>query len=125
MIAFTRVVVNNIEDDFDSSTMKTAHHLFEFLKGLRVLLFLPGGNREEGLRRLESAAGRSRYFGLEARILLATLLSDRREGAYDLVLFTFYIARDGNRPDAIKVKTAMPQADGPTILAALEKELFR
>ncbi len=54
----------------------------------------------------------------------ATALTSQ-DGAYDLVLFTFYIARDGDRPDAIKVKTAMPQADGPTILAALEKELFR
>jgi len=54
----------------------------------------------------------------------ATALTSQ-DGAYDLVLFTFYIARDGDRPDAIKVRTAMPQVDGPTVLAALEKELFR
>lgn len=52
------------------------------VKGLRVLLFIPGGDREKGLKRLEFAADRSTYFSLEARLLLATIYSSSHERNY-------------------------------------------
>jgi hypothetical protein len=50
-----------------------------FVKGLRAVLFLPGGDRERGLQQLEQAATRSRSFALESRILLSTIYSSRQE----------------------------------------------
>jgi tetratricopeptide (TPR) repeat protein len=53
-----------------------------FVKGLRALLFLPGGDRSAGLAQLERAARSSRYFRLEARILLSTIYASKHERLY-------------------------------------------
>ncbi|HEX6850722.1 MAG TPA: hypothetical protein VF139_04885 [Candidatus Polarisedimenticolaceae bacterium] len=63
-----------------------ADRLPAIVKGLRALLALPGGNREEGLAQLSRAAAESRYFSLESRIVLATLYSRKHERRYDLAL---------------------------------------
>jgi len=76
-----------IESEFGLGTYQYfADQIPSLLKGLRVLLFLPGGNRSEGLSRLARAAEGSRYFSLEARLLLAVIYADRREGLYDAAL---------------------------------------
>ena len=54
-----------------------------FVKGVRFLLFLPGGNREEGLDQLGQAASESRYFALEARLLLTTIYANKHERLYE------------------------------------------
>lgn len=73
------------DSDFGLGTyLYYADRLPTILKGLRVLLFLPGGDRDEGLRRLERAAEESEFFGLEARVMLASIHSDRRERSYDV-----------------------------------------
>ncbi len=57
-----------------------------FVKGVRALLFLPGGNRERGLDLLRRAAGESRLFALDARLLLMTIYANRRERLYEQAL---------------------------------------
>lgn len=52
------------------------------VKGLRFVLALPGGDRELGLAQLRASAEGSRYFGLESRILLVTILSSHDERRY-------------------------------------------
>ena len=58
------------------------------LKGLRALLFIPGGDEALGIRQLEEAADRSDLFGTEALLLLSHIFSgsfeedDRRADAY-------------------------------------------
>ena len=48
MISFGRVIVNNIEDDFDASVVKARHHLLELGKcEIRHMRVAPG-RREEG-----------------------------------------------------------------------------
>jgi tetratricopeptide (TPR) repeat protein len=59
-----------------------ADRLPAFVKGLRAILFLPGGDREIGLQQLSRAAGTSRYFRLEARILLSTIYASKHERLY-------------------------------------------
>lgn len=54
-----------------------------FIKGLRALLALPGGNRELGLRQLERAAAESRIFALEARLLLVTVYASKHERRFE------------------------------------------
>lgn len=63
-----------------------ADRLPAIVKGLRALLALPGGDREEGLAQLGRAAAESRYFALESRIVLATLYTKKHERRYDLAL---------------------------------------
>jgi tetratricopeptide (TPR) repeat protein len=53
-----------------------------YVKGLRALLFLPKGNRKLGLSQLSTAAGKSRYFALEARTLLITIYANKHERRY-------------------------------------------
>lgn len=53
-----------------------------FVKGLRAFLFLPGGDRDTGLAQLARAAQGSRYFRLEARILLSTIYASKQERLY-------------------------------------------
>jgi tetratricopeptide (TPR) repeat protein len=53
-----------------------------FVRGLRAILFLPGGDRGLGLRQLERAASESQYFALAARMLLVTIYSHRHERLY-------------------------------------------
>jgi tetratricopeptide (TPR) repeat protein len=57
-----------------------------FIKGLRALLFLPGGNRERGLAQLEQAATASQHFAFESRALLVTIFANRHEKQYDRAL---------------------------------------
>lgn len=83
-----------------------ADRLPAFVKGLRALLFLPGGNRELGLRQLERAAAESRHFGLEARVLLLTLYSAKTERLYDQELREMNLLIRDN-PDPIAVKDAV------------------
>jgi tetratricopeptide (TPR) repeat protein len=56
------------------------------LKGLRFLLALPGGNRELGLEQLEEASRESRYFALEARMVLTKIYSSRDERMFEEAL---------------------------------------
>lgn len=61
-----------------------ADRLPAFVKGLKALLFLPGGDRDRGLAQLDRAATESRYFSLEARILLATIYANKHERMYEI-----------------------------------------
>jgi tetratricopeptide (TPR) repeat protein len=75
------------DSDFGIGTYQYyADQVPTLVKGLRSLLFIPGGDRDQGLARLERAARSSRYFALEARILLATIYADDRERLYDEAL---------------------------------------
>jgi tetratricopeptide (TPR) repeat protein len=56
------------------------------VKGLRSLLFLPGGNSEKGLAQLRQVAERGRYFRTEAQLLLAVIYQGRHEQRYRLAL---------------------------------------
>ncbi len=60
-----------------------ADRVSAFVKGLRALLFLPGGDEVLGLRQLERAASESTYFRLDARLLLVTVHSHRKTRRYD------------------------------------------
>lgn len=51
-------------------------------RGLRAVLGIPGGNREEGLRQLERAAGEAAHFRLESRIVLMVMYAGKRERRY-------------------------------------------
>jgi len=52
------------------------------VKGLRVLLFLPGGNAELGLHQLETVAASKGPFRTDAQLLLAILRGSREEGCF-------------------------------------------
>jgi tetratricopeptide (TPR) repeat protein len=60
-----------------------ADRVSAFVKGIRALLFLPGGDEDLGLRQLERAASDSTYFRLDARLLLVTVHSHRKARRYD------------------------------------------
>jgi hypothetical protein len=60
-----------------------ADQLPAIVKGLRFLLFIPGGDREVGLRRLERAAGEGSLFRFEARVVLLTIYSGDKEHLHD------------------------------------------
>ena len=47
-----------------------------FFKVLRLLLFLPSGNRAEGLKQIERAASEGSYFGAQAQELLIEIYSE-------------------------------------------------
>jgi tetratricopeptide (TPR) repeat protein len=47
-----------------------------YAKVLKMILFLPGGNKEKGLTLLQQASEKSIYFGDEARLLLARFYAD-------------------------------------------------
>jgi len=49
------------------------------VKGLRTMLFLPGGNSDLGLTQLRHVAEGGRYFRTEAHLLLAVIYQGRRE----------------------------------------------
>jgi len=72
------------ESDFGLGTYEYfADRVPAIVKGLRAILAIPGGDREQGLERLQRASRDSRYFALEARIVLATIYSDDKELMYD------------------------------------------
>jgi tetratricopeptide (TPR) repeat protein len=52
------------------------------VKGLRTIMFLPGGNSELGLAQLQEVAARGRYFRTEAHLLLAIIYQGRHERRY-------------------------------------------
>ncbi|HEV8335976.1 MAG TPA: tetratricopeptide repeat protein [Candidatus Polarisedimenticolia bacterium] len=52
------------------------------VKGLRTMMFLPGGNSEMGLAQLQEVASRGRYFRTEAHLLLAIIYQGRHERRY-------------------------------------------
>ncbi|HEY3174404.1 MAG TPA: tetratricopeptide repeat protein [Candidatus Polarisedimenticolia bacterium] len=52
-----------------------ADHVSLLVKGLRFVLFIPGGDERKGIEQLESAAARSRLFGTESLLLLAHIFS--------------------------------------------------
>ena len=52
------------------------------VKGLRIVMFLPGGNSELGLSQLEEVSEKGRYFRTEAHLLLAIILQGRHERRY-------------------------------------------
>jgi hypothetical protein len=56
------------------------------VRGLRYLLFLPGGTRDEGLRLLEKAAAQSDLFRFESRVVLISIYSGDDEQMYDAAL---------------------------------------
>ncbi len=60
-----------------------ADQLPAIVKGLRFLLFIPGGDRELGLRRLERAAGHGSLFRFEARVVLLTIYAGDKEHLHD------------------------------------------
>ena len=93
--AFEAGRAKRLLDRYDRSGPASTDHLFAlgtynymadrvstFVKGIRALLFLPGGDEELGLRQLERAAEESTYFRLDARLLLATVYSHRKERRY-------------------------------------------
>ena len=52
------------------------------VKGLRTVMFLPGGNSELGLSQLEEVSEKGRYFRTEGHLLLAIILQGRHERRY-------------------------------------------
>ncbi len=52
------------------------------VKGLRTVLFLPGGNSALGLTQLEEVARNGRYFRTEAQLLLAVIYQGKHEQKY-------------------------------------------
>jgi hypothetical protein len=56
------------------------------VKGVRALLLLPGGDRQKGLALLQRAASSSRFFSLDARLLLVTLCAHPKERLYEEAL---------------------------------------
>ena len=52
------------------------------VKGLRSILFLPGGDSALGLAQLEEVAHNGRYFRTEAQLLLAVIYQGRHEHKY-------------------------------------------
>jgi hypothetical protein len=78
---------DHAESDFGLGTYQYyASRVPGIVKFVRGLLTIPGGNREEGLRRLRRAARESLFFSLEARIVLANIYADDDERMYDLAL---------------------------------------
>lgn len=53
------------------------------VKGLRALLFLPGGNAELGLAQLKTVASSNGPFRTDARLLLAIIRGDRDEACFE------------------------------------------
>jgi hypothetical protein len=75
-----------------------ADQLPAIVKGLRFLLFIPGGDRELGLRRLERAADEGSLFRFEARVVLLTIYSDDREHLHeDALRHTGLLLAEQNR----------------------------
>ncbi|MGH9856333.1 MAG: tetratricopeptide repeat protein, partial [Acidobacteriota bacterium] len=56
-----------------------------YAKVLKTLLFLPGGNREKGLKYLATASKKSVYFGAEAELVLAQFYADFEDRPQDAV----------------------------------------
>ena len=56
------------------------------VKGLRALLFLPGGDAERGLRQIRTVATSDTPFRTDARLLLAMICGAREEAAYRAAL---------------------------------------
>ncbi len=52
------------------------------IKGLRALLFLPGGDADRGLEQLRTVAGSPAHFRTDARLLLALICGSREEGCF-------------------------------------------
>ena len=52
------------------------------VKGIRFLLFLPGGDRKLGLSQLKQASLKSRYFNAESSLILAEIYANRFEKNY-------------------------------------------
>jgi tetratricopeptide (TPR) repeat protein len=87
-----------------------ADRVSTFVKGLRALLFLPGGDERLGLRQLERAASESTHFRLDARLLLVTVYSHRKERRYDDALREMTRAlRDAG--DTVAVRYAAARLD--------------
>ncbi len=56
------------------------------IKGLRALLFLPGGDADRGLAQLQAVAASSAHFRTDARLLLALICGSRDEGCFTAAL---------------------------------------
>ncbi|HXH28986.1 MAG TPA: hypothetical protein VNL37_08070, partial [Candidatus Polarisedimenticolia bacterium] len=56
------------------------------VKGLRAILFLPGGDADRGLEQLHTVASGHGRFRTDARLLLAVICGAREEGCYDAAL---------------------------------------
>jgi tetratricopeptide (TPR) repeat protein len=56
-----------------------------YAKVLKTLLFLPGGNKETGLKYLTTASKKSLYFGAEAELVLAQFYADFEDRPQDAV----------------------------------------
>jgi hypothetical protein len=52
-------------------------------RGLRALLGIPPGDRQQGLRQLARAAAESEHFRLESRLILLSLYAGKRERRFD------------------------------------------
>ena len=61
-----------------------ADRLPTILKGLRALLFLPGGDSSRGIKELDDAARDGRVFSPEASLVLADIFASSLEDKYDL-----------------------------------------
>ena len=83
-----------------------------FAKGLRFLLFIPGGDARLGLTQLENAARRSRYFGTESLLILSHIYSGNFE-------------HDFTRSLEFVDRAAARHADSPLIAMLRADLLFR
>lgn len=52
------------------------------VKGLRFLLFLPGGDSEKGLSQLALSSSKSKYFNIESSLILAEIYAGKHERDY-------------------------------------------
>ena len=86
-----------------------ADRLGALVKGLRALLFIPGGNAELGLRQVAAAAERGTWTRLEAHLLLALIFTSPEEENWAQALL-----------HARAAHALLPRAPTPTLaLAAL------
>jgi tetratricopeptide (TPR) repeat protein len=66
------------------------------VKGLRAILFLPGGDAKRGLEQLHAVATGTGRFRTDARLLLAVICGVQEEGCYDAALRHLRAALDDN-----------------------------
>ena len=81
-------------------------------KGLRGMLFLPGGDSEKGLAQLQEVAERGRYFRTEAHLLLAIIYQGKHEMRFHSALDQLHAALELN-------------PDSPIILGSMGELLMR
>ncbi|MEW5806245.1 MAG: hypothetical protein AB1756_02685 [Acidobacteriota bacterium] len=75
------------------------------VKGIRFLLFLPGGDHVRGIQQLQLAAERARHFDVESTLILAEIYSNKFENDHSSAYVE--LSRCANRNENLLVKHAL------------------